>query len=364
MRIGIDARPLSYPLTGIGTYLKHLLDVLQKTDKDNHYYLISNTLIPCRIRNHRWCKIEGSIKNKIFSTIWMQTFAPILVKRHKIDLFFSPRHHLPLMLPKKIKSIVTIHDLIHIRYPETMDKFRLIAERALMRPSLRKADKIIAVSRTTADDIRDCYDVEPDKIHIIHHGVPDLIQGVSKNDRDPTKYFLFIGTLEPRKNLDRIITAFQHISDLYPEIHLVVVGEIGERGPNYGFSKKVNTIENKIHFHGYVAADQLADIYKNALCLLYPSLYEGFGLPILEAMSMGTPVITSKESSMPEVAGEAALLVDPKNIDSISNAMNLIISNSERRNELIQKGYMRIKQFTWKRCAYMTRKVMMEAVSH
>lgn len=362
MRIGIDARSLSYRLTGIGIYLKHLLEEIQRKDHTNHYYLLSNTLINFELKNPKWFKIEGKFKRKFLSTLWMQFRVPLIVYRYNMDLFWGPRHNLPLFLPSRVKTVLTVHDLVHRFYPETMALPNLFIERMLMRWSLLRSDRIIADSQSTASDIKSLYRVCQNKINTIHPGVPVLPDNsnddVNLTKNFPSKYFLFVGTLDPRKNLERLFRAFELITPHNHGVYLMIVGATGWK--NKGFHRIIEThrLKDYVRFSGYVSRDELVAYYKKALCLLFPSLYEGFGFPILEAMSCGTPVITSNTASMPEVSGDAALLVDPYNIKDLAKAMYNVMNNENLRKYLAIKGLERVKAFSWKHCAEETIQVL------
>lgn len=361
MRIGIDARPLSYQLTGIGVYLKHLLDEIQKIDNKNRYYLISNGPINCEINNPKWSKIEGNFTTKLVSTLWLQLKAPLIVSKLNIDLFWGPRHQLPVFLSSSMKTVLTVHDIVHRLYPETMALPNLLTERLLMRWSLLRSDFILTDSQSTASGIKKFYRVDSNKIDTIHPGVPffpgNSTVNADLNDLFPSKYFLFVGTLDPRKNFERVFRAFEMIRPEKHGVHLLIVGAEGWK--NRAFHKRIKThsLKGYIHLTGYVPRDKLGSLYKKALCLLFPSLYEGFGFPILEAMSCGTPVITSNASSMPEVAGDAALLVDPYNVNALAEAMHDIMKSEDLRKRLMVKGSERIRLFSWEHCAEETMQV-------
>ena len=362
MKIGVDARPLSYQLTGIGVYLKHLLDEIQKIDHQNDYYLISNGPIDYHLNNPRWSKVSGRLDRKLLSTLWMQLNVPLIAVRRNIDLFWGSRHHLPLFLSPGIRTVVTVHDIVNYLYPGTMALPNLLVERSLMKLSLKRSDAIIADSRSTTADIHDKLGVSVNKIDTIHLGTPvfprEPKRGLEQSNSIPSKYFLFVGTLDPRKNFERIFKAFERLRPLRQGLHLVIIG--GEGWKNKKFLKMVRThpLKDHIHMPGYLPRNQLLSYYKNAICLMFPSLYEGFGLPILEAMSCGTPVITSNVSSMQEVAGDAALLVDPYDTSAIADAMNELLRDDRFRARLINMGFQRAKEFSWKKCAEQTLKVL------
>jgi len=362
MKIGVDARPLSYQLTGIGVYLKHLLDEIQKIDHQNDYYLISNGPIDYDLNNPRWSKVAGRLDRKLLSTLWMQLNVPLIAVRRNLDLFWGSRHHLPLLLSPGIRTVVTVHDIVNRLYPGTMALPNLLVERSLMKLSLKRSDAIIADSRSTAADIKNKLGISVNKIDTIHLGTPvfprEPKRGLEQRNSIPSKYFLFVGTLDPRKNFERIFKAFELLRPLSQGLHLVIVG--GEGWKNKNFLKMIRTHSLKTHIHmtGYLPRDRLVSYYENAICLMFPSLYEGFGLPILEGMSCGTPVITSNVSSMQEVAGDAALLVDPYDIGAIAEAMNKLLRDEQLRERLISMGFQRAKEFSWKKCAEQTLKVL------
>lgn len=359
MIIGVDARPVSYAqLTGIGVYLNNLLQAIQELDQENHYYLISNKTIDFEVVNPRWKKIEGRLPQRMISTLWMQCCIPHIASKVNLDLFWGPRHQLPLFVPKNIKTVLTIHDIVHVLFPQTMRLPTLITERLLMRHSIRRADYVIADSISTASGIQEHYQVKQTKISVVYPGSPvfpeQIHSPVSANEKLPRKYFLFVGTLEPRKNLKAILDAFALLDADSEDVDLVIVGNIGWKTKDAINLLGTHRHRPRIHLAGYVDDDRLSLIYQNALCLLYPSVYEGFGFPILEAMNYGVPVITSNVSSMPEVAGDAALLVDPNDERDLVDAMKKILMNGEMRNMMIARGYERVKKFSWKRCAEET----------
>ena len=362
MKIGVDARPLSYQLTGIGIYLKHLLDEIQELDHQNDYCLISNGPIGYDLKNPRWSKIAGGLDRKLLSSLWMQVNVPVIAAKMNFDLFWGSRHHLPLLLSSGIKTVVTVHDVVNRLHPGTMALPNLLVERLLMKLSLKRSDAIIADSRSTAADIEGQLGISSNKIDTIHLGTPVFPKepecGTEQSNDLPSKYFLFVGTLDPRKNFKRIFKAFELLRPLNHGLHLVIIG--GEGWKNRDFLEMVDKhpLKAQIYMPGYLPRNQLVSYYKNAICLMFPSLYEGFGLPILEAMSCGTPVITSNVSSMKEVAGSAALLVNPYDTCAISDAMNRLLRDEPLRRSLINKGFKRATEFSWKKCADETLKII------
>ena len=366
MRIGIDARPLSYPLTGIGFYVRSLLDALQSLDRDNHYVLISNKEIDYGITHPNWSKQEGERPEKGLSTAWMQAAAPFLAKRLKLHLFWSPRHHLPLLLPPGVRTVVTIHDLVHLLFPETMFWPNLLLERMLMRRSVASADRIVAVSHATREEILRRYSVARAKVRTVHSGVPSFPTpqaGEASSMLLPGSYFLFVGTLEPRKNLDRILDAYERIRAHEHGVDLVITGASGWKNEAFLRGLRDSSLQSRVHVTGYVSREELGRLYRNALGLVFPSLYEGFGFPVLEAMQWGTPVITANRSAMPEVAGGAALLVDPLDTGGIARAMARLMSDEALRNALSRHGRIRVDAFDWQRAAREMCGIFQEAMT-
>jgi glycosyltransferase involved in cell wall biosynthesis len=297
----------------------------------------------------------------------MQIRVPPIAAKKKLDLFWSPRHHLPLLLPACVNTVVTIHDIAHRLFPGTMAWPNLMIEKLLMGPSLKRADGVIAVSNSTATAIADHYPISSEKIFTVHSGGP-ILPEINRQDSEldlklPKHYFLFVGTLDPRKNLARVLNAFKQIEPRVHDVHLVIVG--GQGWKNKEFYRRLNTseIKDRVVMTGYVSRSQLRRIYEKAVCLLFPSLYEGFGFPILEAMACGTPVITSQRASMPEVAGDAALLVDPNDAAAIAEAMLELLSRPELQKKMAAKGFKRLEAFCWEKCARQTLEIIERSCS-
>ncbi len=365
LRIGIDARPLSYRLTGIGYYVKHLLDAMQAVDSPHRFYLISNTGIDYRLFSDRWRKVEGGTARKLTSTLWVQARVPLLARRLCLDVFWSPRHHLPLLLPRSVGCVVTIHDIVHRRYPETMSCANLMVERLLMKASIRKAATVITDAEATRIDLGRWYAVAPSRVRVIHPGVPPL-PAIDADDpppleKLPRKYILFVGTLDPRKNFEGLFSAFERIDPQRHGLHLVIVGGRGWKNRLFFERLTHSPARQNVLLTGYLDRRQLAAVYHHAMCLVLPSVYEGFGFPILEAMSAGTPVITSDVSSMPEVAGGAALLVKPRDTAGIASAILSLLHDASLRRRLVDAGRRRAGAFSWRHCAQQTLQTLEEA---
>jgi glycosyltransferase involved in cell wall biosynthesis len=243
--------------------------------------------------------------------------------------------------------------------------------KTLMRVSARKALKIIAISENTKKDIMDCFGIEDEKIRVIYLGVdrqfspqpdPNEADVLSKYNL-PSGYILNVGTLEPRKNLLRLINAYKMVaSTREPVPKLVIVGWQGWRNEDLGKLVRESGLADQVVLVGYVPDDDLPTLYRNATVFVYPSLYEGFGLPPLEAMACGTPVITSNVSSIPEVVGDAGILIDPYNTTEIARAIASVLNNEELRESLRTSGLVRSRLFNWDKTARETLKLYQEVI--
>jgi glycosyltransferase involved in cell wall biosynthesis len=275
----------------------------------------------------------------------------------KIDIW-----HATYPIPIKVngsKKITTIHDLIPLKLPyTTLDNKKLFFD--LIKDTTKNSDSILAVSESTKNDILYCFDIDPDKINVTYQPIIDNSHLLEKHEGEiilkkyklkPQKYILFVGTIEPKKNIGRLIDAY---TGLDTDMQLVIVGKKGWLWENEigkleallgkGFGRRIRLLE-------YLERKDLTYLYNGAFCFVFPSLYEGFGLPPLEAMSLGCPVITSKVSSLPEVCGDAALYVDPYCSTSIREAIEKLINNSQLRNDLISAGRERVNMFSMEKYA-------------
>ncbi len=293
---------------------------------------------------------------------------PFWLALDRPHLFWSPAHRLPLWLPADTARVVTIHDLVWKRAPETMRGATRQLDALLMPRALHKADRIIAVSNATAKDIVEFFPEAREKVSVVPEGVSPL------PDPQPVEalmalevtvpYVLFVGTLEPRKNLSRLMEAFAALpTHVAREVQLVIAGTKGWGADDLTQKLARLRLGNRVRLVGRIGDQELATLYRHAICLAMPSLYEGFGLPLVEAMALGTPVLTSSVSSMPEVAGEAAILVNPLDVRSITEGMARIIGIPSLREDLRAKTRAQAAKFRWDRAAEMTLKVFETAMA-
>ena len=277
-----------------------------------------------------------------------------------IDLFHATDHLLPRL--SQVKTVFTLHDLIFRFYPEMHKPLNRWFLTLMMPRFLQAADAVVAVSGCTKRDAVQTYGLDEAKIRVIYEGVNsrfrtrprDVISAVRHQYGLPERYILSVGTIEPRKNLTSLLEAYRELTDGGSEFKLVIVGK---KGWLYeGFFRKLRELglKNEVIFPGFVPDEDLPAVYSAADLFVFPSLYEGFGLPVLEAMACGVPVITSNTSSLPEVTGEAALLVDPKSVEALTRAITDVLENKELRDELRVKGPRQAAKFTWEKAAHQT----------
>ncbi len=359
MIIGIEAERANNPVkTGVEHYAKQLILHLAKIDRENNYVLYLRTSPEAWFLN-----LPKNFRVKVmwFPVFWTQARLSIELFFNPVDRLFVPASALPLIHPKR--SVVTIHDLGWKYFPQSFTWFMRNYLEWSTSFAVSKASKIIAVSESTRRDIIRFYKVDKQKIEVVHHGYDAKISNFqfpisNHNIKFPQKYILFLSTLQPRKNLEGLMEAFKLLKQEHPEIEhkLVVVGKAG-----WKFEKILMDIErNKdiVIYLNYISDEERLVVLGKADLLVLPSFYEGFGMQILEAFAVNVPVATSKVSSMPEVAGEAAVYFDPHNIQDIKKALASIIFDKSLAENLKLKGQERLKLFSWEKCATQTLQVI------
>lgn len=298
-----------------------------------------------------------------FPFLWSQVFLPFaLFLGKKPDVFFSPAHYAPRFSP--VPTVVTIHDLSYFYYPNEFLKEDLYKLKNWTAYSVKNAQKIIAVSEHTKQDLVKWYNIPEEKIKVIYNGIlrhpePDPLGDRAKEP--PTNsirsYILYVGTLQPRKNIVTLVKAFRKFKEAYPDFVLKIAGKQGWMTD--AILKEINQHNTgDIELLGYVPDEELPGLYAHAFCFVMPSLYEGFGIPVLEAMSYGCPVISSHASALPEIGTDACLYFDPKNEDDLYRKLVELKEHAPLRNDLIEKGKERARQFSWQTCGEKTLNVL------
>ena len=362
MRIGIDARPLSVQAAGVPRVVKGLVRELEKIDPENSYYLYSHREIDFPWANPRWHKRTGSRVSRLPGIVWFLTEGRRAIREDNLDVFWSAMYIPRRALPSHVAGVLTVHDLEWRLYPQTMSRRTYYAHRLLVWPSVLQADRIVAVSDATAQDLERLSSVRRSRIEVIHHGVDPAYKpqdagkaaeyvaaryGVS-ND-----YALAVGTVQPRKNLATLVEAWRLLRGR-PCAHaqLVVAGARGWKNTQLDETiSRLGLTGDEIRFLGIVPEEDLPVLYSGSSVFVFPSLYEGFGLPLVEAMACGIPVVASNTSSVPEVVGDAALLVSPTNPEAFAEAILRLRSDDNLRNALIDKGLRRASGFGWGKSA-------------
>jgi glycosyltransferase involved in cell wall biosynthesis len=298
-----------------------------------------------------------------FPRLWTHLRLSWEIVRRSPDLLFVPAHVLPLVRPRR--TVVTIHDLGYLFFPHAHTLRRRLELHLSTAWNARKATRVIAVSQATKDDLVRRYRVPKERVQVVHHGVTSRFRptddpAVPARYGLPPSYLLYLGTLQPRKNIERLLQAYARLPAGAPP--LVLAGAKG-----WYFERIARTIDElglgqRLVLPGYVADEDVPAILSAATALVYPSLYEGFGLPALEAMACGTPVIAARTSSLPEVVGEAGLLVDPLDVGALGAAMERLLSDAVLGEQLRSRGLERARAFTWERCARETMAVLEEAL--
>lgn len=373
MNISIDIRTTSKPLSGVGYYVFHLIHEFQALDSQNRYLLISN-----KGESDDW-KIEGenfenfrtriSNENHWLGDIWENTFLPYYLKKKKVDVFHGPAFLIPLR-KNGVRTVVTIPDIVSYILPETIPFKYAAYMRFLIRQVAKRADRIITISHSTKNDLVSRLDVPEDRIRVVHVAASDIFRRVEDRGRiDEVKsrygirkpFMLFVGNLEPRKNLIRLAEAFARANErMGRAFQLVICGKEGWLYRNILKTLKEYNTDGDIALTRYVSREDLVHLYCGAECFLFPTLYEGFGLPVVEAMRCGTPVITSNISSLPEIMGDAGILIDPESVEEIAEAIGRIAQDDGLKKELRERGLLQAQKFSWKTTALETLKVYRE----
>jgi len=373
MIIGIDIRCLSQERhTGVEEYTINLLKSLLKLDQDNKYKLFYNshkTKSPAilgqflKYNNVKLFKFQ--YPNKILNSSFRFLRKPKIDQMiGGVDIFFTP--NIIFSSVGNCKKVITFHDLSFERYPEFFSKKRKLWHNAVNPKMLaNESDKIIVVSESTKQDLIELYGIHHDKIKVIYSGIESKfspvtdqkkLKEVKKKYNLPENFILYLGTLEPRKNIEGLIFAFDRLKNIH-NLSLVIAGEEGWLYGNIYKAASSAKAKRNIQFAGFIDPKDKPALYSLAKLFVYPSFWEGFGFPPLEAMACGTPVITSHVSSLPEVVGEAGLLVDPYNINELSEAIYQVLTDENLRNNLKLKGVQRAKKFSWQKAAEETLKV-------
>lgn len=367
MRIGIDARPLisDYP-SGIGIYLLNIIQYISKHDFENEYVLYSNKKIRSDIQLGQ--QFEERIIDGKIGTLWLRFLVCRELKKDNINIFWGTQHILPKKV-KGIKYILTVHDLALLINPKWGSRNNSIMQNIFLRSSVKDADFIITDSLSTQKDLINICKVRNVPMKCIYLGgidekkqviTKETVEAFKKRYQIKNKYFCYVGTIEPRKNIDTIVKAFEKVSDDYNGIELILAGGLGWRYEGIIDCIKNSPKVDQVKMVGYVSKEDKDILLYGSEAFLFPSHYEGFGIPILEAMENETIVITDKISSLPEVAGEAALYVENEtDYNELAMQMKKVLEMSiKERDNYIKMGKKQVRKFSWEKCAQETLQVI------
>jgi alpha-1,3-rhamnosyl/mannosyltransferase len=357
MRVTIDAVPLLVRSAGVKNYLYYWIQALRQQARD-----VDIQLFPLLNEPHR-LDHEGSIADAFTTRLRLGMLFLLNRFPNEIAGWMDPEtdvfHTCKLLnVPRRAKLTATIHDLTCWLLPETHLPANVAADKLFADRILRRADGIIAVSEATRDDAVRILKLPPERFRVIHHGVADVYFQVKPEDAERARsrlglkrpYVLFVGSIEPRKNVDLLLNAFEKLPlDMRMEFELVLAGP-----PGWAQSETLARLRNPVagvRYLGYVAEQNLPGLFAGASAFVYPSLYEGFGFPVAQAMAAGAPVITSNVSSLPEIAGGAAMLIDPRSESELTFALKEMLTSPSRRCDLIARGRENAACFSWAACA-------------
>ena len=366
MRVAIDARKLHD--FGIGTYTRNLLRHLARIDRESDYVLLCQQPdldIAAQLGPNFRTVLEPSPNYSIRE----QVHVPWVLHRERPDVFHAPHYVLPPAV--RCRSLVTIHDCIHLMFPQYLpNRVAYAYARASMWSAVRRSRRILTVSEASKRDIIHFFNVPPDKIVVVYNAIDErfrvtpseeAVARVRERYQLDHGFVLYVGTIKPHKNLVRLIEAFSALRKRgFDHLTLLIIGDEISKLPALRRAVHSHKLHKHVRFLGHLPDDTLAILYRLAAVFVFPSLYEGFGLPPLEAMACGTPVVTSNVSSLPEVTGDAAILVDPYDVQSIADGMARVLGDPALGAELSARGIVRSREFSWEHSVSRTRDIYAE----
>ena len=382
LRIALDARRVSD--FGIGTYIRNLVHALARLDHENHYLVI--TVAPAPELADLPENFETCIYPRRDRTRLAQVGFSFFLRTLKADLFHIPLNAVPLWMPKPY--LVTTHDMSTLLFLDQTG-YRSNLRRFFLRRGLVRAARVMAVSNATRADVAEVLGIPPSKIQVVYnapdptfHGLDTMPAPGAGNSHPPETqrildryhihypFLLYVGRTNAQKNIPRLVEAFAVLRgelqdiEIYRDLRLIIIGDEIARQPALRHAVIQSRVEAAVRFLGFVPIETLRAFYQLACAFVFPSLYEGFGLPPLEAMACGTPVVCSNVSALPEVVGDAAVLVNPENVFDIARGMREVLLDSGRRCRLIAQGFEQVKKFSWERAAREVHQAYLEIGSY
>jgi glycosyltransferase involved in cell wall biosynthesis len=365
MHVVLDARYIARRQSGVGAYAQRLITGLATIDHRNRYTCLVATAgpgLPVQQPNVAASPTRVSFEDHLRGDLWLLGYLPFRLRSLRTDVYHGPAVFLP-HVKLGFRTVVTIHDLVSFLFPETVPRKYSLYMRLMTRLAARSADRIIAVSEATKADLVETLRVPAAKIVVIHEAVgpefarplpPEAVDTVIRRYNLRRPYCLFVGNLEPRKNLPALIEAFADVRRRLGSVQLVLAGTRAWLHAGIFRAVEQHGVGAAVVFTDYVPVGDLPALYAGATCFVFPSLYEGFGLPVLEAMAAGAPVVAARAGSIPEVAGDAALLVDVRAPGELATAMEAVLTDAALRERLVARGRARARTFEWNTVARQT----------
>jgi glycosyltransferase involved in cell wall biosynthesis len=377
MRVAINCQILAVNRLGVGRYTENLVKALTNIDEENQYLLLASSRIDSasfpRKSNLEILTTKVPIVGTKTRILWEQFCLPFSLLGRGIDLVHFPDLSLPVLPFLRCPYVVTIHDLTHYAFREAYTPGKVLYKRCTTLVAVRGASRIIAVSESTKQDIVETFAVPGWKIAAVYSGLTEMFKPITNKEQLektrtkfhlPSRYILHVGSIDPRKNLVTLLKAYANLAREANLPHELIV--VGSKEYNYGpVFDAVQSLDlaDRVVFLDFVSNEDLVNIYNMAELFVFPSIHEGFGFPPLEAMACDVPVITSNTSSLPEIVGDAALLVDPYDTQGLAETMHRVLTDDGLRSEMVQRGHRRVKLFSWRRAAEETLKVYKEAIT-
>jgi glycosyltransferase involved in cell wall biosynthesis len=360
MRIVFDATTLRHTANGVNNHIHHTLTTLLRIDRDNEYLVVLPSDTPERGLERLGARVTIRTIRPRVRALWIQTALPALLREWRADVLHAPCYLAPVTT--RVPTVVTVHDMASFLFPEKFVLAHRIVYGTLVPLSIRRAAAIITVSNFTRMELRRLTDVPEERVFVVYNAA-DAVFSPSSNGVDPAavrarygipeRYLLFVGVLEPRKNVIGLLESFAAVRDRIPH-SLVLAGRSGWQTRAVFAAIERLRLHDRVVRTDYVPPADLVVIYRHADGFVYPSFYEGFGMPVLEAMSCGVPVITSNRSALPEVTGDAAVLVAPEDRRALGEAMVRVVSDGRLRDDLRLRGLARARAFSWEESARAT----------
>ncbi len=358
MRILIDTRTVGREFSGVGNYVFELMRAFASLDVDHRFFLVVHRDSSLNELNldERFSLVESAFSHEShpLGDLWEEFVLPRCAEERRADIIHGPA----FLIPNRridVAKVSTVHDLVAFSHPETIPRKYALYMRWLIKRAVRESRRVITVSESVRGELCERLGANPDRVDCIHHGVADRfhppdeaeVERVRRAHGLDSPYLLFVGNLEPRKNLPGLLAAFRLVRERHPgPLELLVAGKVGWLSGPLLAELEAEDLRGFIRTTGFVEPADLPALYRGSEAFVFPTFWEGFGLPVLEAMAAGTPVVTSDRSSLPEVAGNAAVLVDPHSPDSIAEGVFEAIEDPDRRAELIRRGRRRAAEFT------------------